>query len=164
MTFVPSKQKHSRKEWRRENSRNIMRFWHKEAGLGRSPDEHRDKDPYYEEIGENLRIAREGIHHTQEEFASLLGISQQEISNIERGKAGMTVRQLYILLRYSPSIDANTLFGRPALSDDPLIKACLQAKAKLKPEIIRFITYLLFLLIYKDDEKARKSLGEYEKE
>lgn len=43
------------------------------------------------QIGERIRAARKEMKYTQEEFAEILGLSIQHISNLERGLVGPSI-------------------------------------------------------------------------
>ena len=51
-------------------------------------------DPYLEKIGEEIRKLRKEKNLTQKQLARKLGISQQIVSRIERGKENISLKNL----------------------------------------------------------------------
>ncbi len=68
-----------------------------------------DKSEILLEIGKRLKSFRKKEGLRQSSFAQILGISQQALSNIERGQSGITETQLYILGTHFADFDANFL-------------------------------------------------------
>lgn len=53
------------------------------------------RDPLYAEIGQLIRSKRKALRRKQESLASELGISRGSLANIETGRQGILVHQLY---------------------------------------------------------------------
>ena len=85
-----------------------------------------EKDEFNIRIGENIRAARVKCSFTQEELAESMGLSTQFVSDMERGKSGISLITLsrlcdvlhvssdYILGRYQEELDALALEKRIA--------------------------------------------------
>ena len=58
------------------------------------------------EIGQNIKILRHIVNLSQKEFASELGLSQQQLSKYERGQSKPSITVLYTLAdKYEVSLD-----------------------------------------------------------
>ena len=53
------------------------------------------RDPIYEKIGALIRDRRKSLNLKQENLATMLGISRGSLANIEIGRQGVLVHQLY---------------------------------------------------------------------
>lgn len=62
-------------------------------------------------LGNNVRIIRERINHTQYELGMVLGIDQPEVSYIENGCRMITTPEIVRLFDYVPDINKNVFFG-----------------------------------------------------
>ncbi|PWM77048.1 MAG: hypothetical protein DBY32_09505 [Phascolarctobacterium sp.] len=66
-------------------------------------------------IGANIRLARVKKMMSQSELAKLLGVTQTHMSNLERGRCGITVTMLNQLTNlFEVETDA-LLYGTPAI-------------------------------------------------
>lgn len=75
------------------------------------------------EIGFRIKMSREQLGYTQEKFAENVGVSTQYISDLERGKAGMSVNTLIIICDTLHVTSDYILFGKTDYQDiDPVMK------------------------------------------
>ena len=65
-----------------------------EKGVIKKGKEYIPGDPYLEKIGEEIRKLRKEKNLTQKQLARKLGISQQIVSRIERGKENISLKNL----------------------------------------------------------------------
>ena len=85
----PSKFKLIRLKYKRQEGTRLN-FRHTSKRDGESMAQ--DTDPFYEKVGKRLRKARERAGMTQEVASGLLGMAQPNLSRIEQGKQGITLR------------------------------------------------------------------------
>ena len=107
------------------------------------------------EVGHRIQLSRERAGYTQEQFAELLDVGVQHVSNIERGAVGISLTALkktceilgvsadYLLLGGSASEEGNVLLRHPfpALSqkDSPSPEPYL-----CRPRLNRTRQFMLF--------------------
>ena len=100
----------------------------------------REKKAINIQVGNEIRIAREKAGLTQEQFGEMVGLGTKNVSDIERGVAGITISTLKrICERLSISSDA-ILFGNRATNNVEYISERLE---RLPPE--KFDAVLNFL-------------------
>lgn len=66
-------------------------------------------------IGANIRLARVKKMMSQSELAKLLGVTQTHMSNLERGRCGITVTMLNQLTNLFDVETDSLLYGTPAI-------------------------------------------------
>lgn len=66
-------------------------------------------------IGANIRLARVKKMMSQSELAKLLGVTQTHMSNLERGRCGITVTMLNQLTNLFEVETDSLLYGTPAI-------------------------------------------------
>ena len=74
----------------------------------------------YEQIkkmGERIKISRKSNNMTQSELADILGISADQVSNIELGKSACKIDHIYLLMQVL-DISADYLFGNFVNTND----------------------------------------------
>ncbi len=59
-----------------------------------------DKEKILKQFGKNVKIERIKKDLTQEQLAEIMGVSQNYIANIERGKANMSLIKIYELASF----------------------------------------------------------------
>ena len=82
-----------------------------------------DKDAFYRELGRRVAARRTARRLTQFDVAEAIGSSRASVANIEAGRQGLQVHQLYPLARALDLDDLGELIptGVPAtLDDEPL--------------------------------------------
>lgn len=100
----------------------------------------REKKDINIKVGNEIRIAREKAGLTQEQFGEMVGLGTKNVSDIERGVAGITIATLKrICERLSISSDT-ILFGDQTANDVEYISERLE---RLSPE--KFTAVLNFL-------------------
>lgn len=66
------------------------------------------------EIGQHIKTLRHIVNLSQKEFASELGLSQQQLSKYERGQSEPSIKVLYTLAdKYEVSLDWLCGFNNP---------------------------------------------------
>lgn len=100
----------------------------------------RDKKPINIHIGNQIRIARERAGLTQEEFGELVSLGTKNVSDVERGVAGITLSTLKrICEKLSVSSDS-IVFGCEDKNDVEYISERLE---RLTPEQFKIVEELL---------------------
>lgn len=69
----------------------------------------------HKKIGANIRLARVKKMMSQSELAKLLGVTQTHMSNLERGRCGITVTMLNQLTNLFDVETDSLLYGTPAI-------------------------------------------------
>lgn len=69
-------------------------------------------------IGANIRLARVKKMMSQSELAKLLGVTQTHMSNLERGRCGITVTMLNELTNIFEVETDTLLYGTPVTNSD----------------------------------------------
>jgi len=90
------------------------------------------------EIGEQIKLAREGAGITQEQLAEQVEVSPQYVSDLERGVVGVsiaTLKRICISLQVSSD---QLLFGKKCVEDDHSFLL-----AELTPEQKKTITEIV---------------------
>lgn len=73
------------------------------------------------EIGHNLKLIRESMGLTQDQFAELLGFGDKHISKLERGTVGLSLESLkHICSTLSITSDSLIFGDRPPVEDNEL--------------------------------------------
>lgn len=100
-----------------------------------------NRDPLYAEIGQLIRSKRKALRRKQESLASELGISRGSLANIETGRQGILVHQLY---RFAAALKLTPAELLPAPRDEKRHSGAeLRLPADLKAQQRRQITDLI---------------------
>ena len=108
----------------------------------------------YEQIkkmGERIKISRKCNNMTQSELADILGISADQVSNIELGKSACKIDHIYLLMQVL-DISADYLFGNfvntnvVRVTDEQIINMATKTNKKMKMIIYELL--MLMVLIY----------------
>lgn len=104
----------------------------------------------YEQIkkmGERIKVSRKSNNMTQSELADILGISADQVSNIELGKSACKIDHIYLLMQVL-DISADYLFGNfvntnvVRITDEQIINMATKTNKKMK-----MIIYELLMLM-----------------
>lgn len=112
----------------------------------------------YEQIkkmGERIKISRKSNNMTQSELADILGISADQVSNIELGKSACKIDHIYLLMQVL-DISADYLFGNfvntnvVRVTDEQIINMATKTNKKMKMIIyellmLRHSTHIFFV-------------------
>ncbi len=77
----------------------------------------KEKERFRMEIGENVRVVREQAHLTQERFAECIEVTPQYISDLERGKVGISVQTLKRMCKVMSVSSDQILFRKRSEND-----------------------------------------------
>ena len=69
-----------------------------------------------EEIGERIKILREKTQMNQKQFAELIGIKTQYLSNVEKGLNGITIDKLIKICNITGATSDYIIFGTNSIS------------------------------------------------
>lgn len=86
-------------------------------------------DPLYEEFGLLVREARSGAGVSQSELARRIGLSRTSVTNIERGRQHVSLRQLFEIARALDSTPERLLPQRARVA---VVSGALRAAIKRK--------------------------------
>ena len=91
------------------------------------------RDPIYKRIGEVMKARRKTLGYKQEALAGELGISRGALANIETGRQGILVHQLY---KYAAALRLSPLDLLPPMADkhDKPERSALPLPADLKAQ------------------------------
>jgi transcriptional regulator with XRE-family HTH domain len=91
------------------------------------------RDPVYKEIGALIRVRRKTLKRKQEALASELGISRGALANIETGRQGILVHQLY---RFASALKLTItdLLPSPSVDKHKVERTDLPLPSDLKPQ------------------------------
>lgn len=78
------------------------------------------------DIGKRIKITRESMKMTKEEFAKILGISGQYLGIVERGSSCLSVEKLKLLCDFTNLSADYILFGK----DNTLINSTIKDLSK----------------------------------
>lgn len=95
----------------------------------------------YEQIkkmGERIKISRKSNNMTQSELADILGISADQVSNIELGKSACKIDHIYLLMQVL-DISADYLFGNFVNTNQKKQNLCIDQGTKFKMIILKYI-------------------------
>lgn len=104
----------------------------------------------YEQIrkmGERIKESRKNKHMTQSQLAEVLGISPDQVSNIELGKSACKIDHIYLLMQVL-NISADYLFGNHLNANFMMItdEQIVQMTSKINIKKRRIIYELLMLI------------------
>lgn len=100
-----------------------------------------DNNAYNMILGQNVREIRKSMNLTQEEFAEELNLNPQFISQVETGKAGISVETIINICNFAKCSSANLFYNlieAPSISDKYEL-----LNERDKSIINQIITYLL---------------------
>ncbi len=89
----------------------IIKFLEGRPGIREYPVRPEGSEELKITLGNNVKIIRESINHTQDELGMVLGIDQPAVSNIENGNRMITTPEIVRLFGYVPDINKNAFFG-----------------------------------------------------
>lgn len=69
-----------------------------------------------EEIGERIKILREKMQMNQKQFAELIGMKTQYLSNVEKGLNGITIDKLIKICNITGATSDYIIFGTNSIS------------------------------------------------
>ena len=95
-------------------------------------------------MGERIKISRKSNNMTQSELADILGISADQVSNIELGKSACKIDHIYLLMQVL-DISADYLFGNfvntnvVRVTDEQIINMATKTNKKMKMIIYEYL-------------------------
>ncbi len=102
-----------------------------------------DRDSFYKEFGERVKIARKTKKWNQSRLATKSGLSQSYISEIESGKARITIDALVDLCQ-AFELSPNTLLGKTEPYISPDLAIAIQRMDAVAQRKLCETYYLLF--------------------
>lgn len=85
-----------------------------------------DKKAINIEIGQNLKLIRESMGMTQDQFAELLGFGDKHISKIERGTVGLSLDSLKHICNTLSITSDSLIFGARSVVEDEELELLIQ--------------------------------------
>jgi transcriptional regulator with XRE-family HTH domain len=102
----------------------------------------RQVDDFYASLGSAIRVRRNEIELTQQDLASLVGLSRTSITNIERGQQRLLADQLLAVSK-SLDIGATELLERASLEQRTDRAKTSQLSLDAFPDLAQFVANTL---------------------
>ncbi len=118
----------------------------------------REKKEINIEIGNALRIARERTGLTQEEFGELVSLGAKNVSDIERGVAGITVATLKRICEKLCIPSDYIIFGDQNKNDASYLTERLERLPPKQFEAVKVFMDQLFLMYARMDEETKRGV------
>ncbi len=105
---------------------------------------------FYIDLGKRIESKRLNLNMSQDDLGMLWGVTQSEVSNIERGKRKVSPEQISMLKFYDSSIDLNELLGCNLTETDELNENFRAITSRLNSEGIHTVKKILEMSIDSD--------------